>query len=91
MADEYHKDQIEHYKPKESSGHAKEAINESFDYAGGGGGSSIASSNNDIATGHKYHHHSTTPLIINTNSHMDMDMAAEYSKHSRELWVHEGA
>lgn len=91
MADEYHRDQIEHYKPKELSGSGKELLHEHFDYTGGGGvsGSNVAPSSNDstVGAGHKYHHHHS-PLSINTHSHMDE--VAEYPAKQRELWVHEG-
>lgn len=86
MADEYHRDQIEHYKPKELSGSAKELLHENFDYTGG---TNVAPSNDSsVGAGHKYHNHHS-PLSINT-THSHMEELAEYPAKQRELWVHDG-
>lgn len=96
MGDDYHKEPIEHYKPKE----LKETPSEdNYDYVSGVGGAGGGGSHNhhhsslgdpSVGGGHKYNQ---SPLImgtllpINTNT---IDDTSEYAKHSRDFWVHEG-
>lgn len=93
MADDYHKDPVEHYKPKELKD--THPLEENFDYAAGGQNNNNAASGDPNSLGHKYNQY---PLIVspflplNANSaamHVDEE-TAEYSKPSREFWMHEG-